>query len=195
MGEAHAVAVIGAGALGRSIALAAALAGNRTILEDLFPGSLRKAEHEFRVSLDQARNAGRVSHTNARAALDRLEYAGSVEEAARQADLVIEAVPEDLESKSEIFILLDKVCRPATILVTSTSTISITRLASVTYRADRCVGIRFTYPLDEITQLQVIRGRETSDDTMIQVLSLASNMSREVVSVAEDLPPAVDIPA
>ena len=93
--------------MGRGIAHAAALGGYRTILEDLLPGTLRKAGSEIRTNLDKAVELGKVSVADAEAAFQRLEYAGSVEEAAREADLVIEAVPEEMESKIEIFTLLD----------------------------------------------------------------------------------------
>src|SRR5437899_1792144 len=124
------IAVIGAGIMGRGIAHAAALGGYRTILEDILPGTLRKAESEIRANLDKAVALGKVSGGDAAAAVQRLEYAGSVEEAAREADLVIEAVPEEMESKIEIFTLLDKICRPTTILASNTSALSITEIAS-----------------------------------------------------------------
>src|SRR5271155_4956165 len=110
--EVETVAVIGAGIMGRGIAHAAAMAGYRTILEDLLPAALRRAENEIRANLDKAVELGRVDAPDAAAAFKRLEYAGSVHEAAREADLVIEVVPEEMESKIEIFTLLDKICRP-----------------------------------------------------------------------------------
>ena len=90
------IAVIGAGIMGRGIAHAAALGGYRTILEDLLPAALRKAETEIRSNLDKAVELNKVTAADADAAFRRLEYAGSVEEAAREADLVIEAVPEEM---------------------------------------------------------------------------------------------------
>src|SRR5215472_749268 len=116
MAEIKTLAVIGAGELGRSIACATARAGYRTILEDVLPASLRRADREIRDFLEQSIDSGKVSHQEGKAALARLEYAGSVEGAARQADLVIEAVPDEMESKLEILTLLDKIARPHTIL-------------------------------------------------------------------------------
>ena len=126
------VAVIGAGIMGRGIAHAAALGGYRTILEDILPSSLRRAGDEIRANLDKAVELGKVSAEEAKDAITRIEYAGAVEEAARAADLVIEAVPEEMESKIEIVTLLDKICRPETILASNTSSLSITEIASVT---------------------------------------------------------------
>ena len=143
MAQVSTIAVIGAGTMGRGIAHVAALGGYRTILEDLLPNALRKAESEIRSNLDKAVELGKVSTSDAEAAFVRLEYAGGVEEAAREADLVIEAVPEEMESKIEIFTLLDKICRPGTILASNTSSLSITEIASVTYRGKKCVGMHF----------------------------------------------------
>ena len=145
MAQVKTIAVIGAGTMGRGIAHAAALGGYRTILEDILPNALRRAESEIRANLDKAIELGKVTAGDADAAFNRLEYAGSVDEAARQADLVIEAVPEEMESKVEIFTLLDKICRPTTVLASNTSSLSLTEIASVTYRAKKIVGIASTF--------------------------------------------------
>ena len=94
MTEVRTIAVIGAGIMGRGIAHVAALGGYRAILEDILPASLRKAETEIRTNLDKAVELGKVAKADADQAFSRLEYASTVEEAAREADLVIEAVPE-----------------------------------------------------------------------------------------------------
>src|SRR5205807_5552647 len=159
--EIKTIAVIGAGIMGRGIAHAAALGGYRTILEDVLPASLRKAESEIRGNLDKAVELGKVKKEDADAAFGRLEYAGSVEEAARAADLVIEAVPEEIESKVEIFTLLDKICRPATIIASNTSSLSITEIASVTYRAKKCLGMHFFNPVHKMKLLEIVRALET----------------------------------
>jgi 3-hydroxybutyryl-CoA dehydrogenase len=179
------VAVIGAGTMGRGIAHVAALGGYRTILEDLIPTSLRKAESEIRINLDKAVELGKVSAADAGAAAMRLEYAGSVEEAAREADLVIEAVPEEMESKIEIFTLLDKICRPDTILASNTSSFSITEIASVTYRAKKCVGMHFFNPVHKMKLLEVVRALETDDDTIARVAEVGKRMGKEVVVIKE----------
>ncbi len=120
MSQVKTIAVIGAGTMGRGIAHAAALGGYRTILEDILPNALRRAESEIRSHLDKAVEIGKVTVMtptprsrawNMRARLTRLRA---------QADLVIEAVPEEIESKIEIFTLLDKICRPTTILASNT---------------------------------------------------------------------------
>ncbi|HXY77973.1 MAG TPA: 3-hydroxyacyl-CoA dehydrogenase NAD-binding domain-containing protein [Candidatus Acidoferrales bacterium] len=185
MAEVRTVAVIGAGIMGRGIAHAAALGGYRIILEDLFPNALRKAETEIRASLDQAVKLGQVNAADAGAAFSRLEYAGSVDEAAREADLVIEAVPDEMESKLEIFIMLDKFCRPATILAANTSALSVTEIASVTYRAKQCVGMRFSNPVHTMKVIEIVRALETDDETLAAVVEVGKRMGKEVVVIQE----------
>jgi 3-hydroxybutyryl-CoA dehydrogenase len=183
--EVKTVAVIGAGIMGRGIAHAAAVGGYRTILEDILPNALRRAETEIRSNLDKAVELGKVTPADADAAFSRLEYASSVEEAARQADLVIEAVPEEMESKIEIFTLLDKVCRPNTILASNTSSLSITEIASVTYRAKKIVGMHFFNPVHKMKLLEIVRALETDDDTLETAVDVGKAMRKEVVVIKE----------
>jgi 3-hydroxybutyryl-CoA dehydrogenase len=185
MAEISTIAVIGAGIMGRGIAHAAALGGYRTILEDILPTALRKAESEIRSNLDKAVELGKVTQAHADDAFGRLEYASSVEQAAREADLVIEAVPEEMESKIEIFTLLDKVCRPATILASNTSSLSVTEIASVTYRAPKCVGMHFFNPVHKIKLLEIVRALETDDETLAAAVEVGRRMGKEVVAIQE----------
>jgi len=185
MSEVKTIAVIGAGIMGRGIAHAAALGGYRTILEDLVPGALRKAETEIRANLDKAVELGKVTAPAADSAFQRLEYAGSVEEAARDADLIIEAVPEEMESKIEIFTLLDKICRPTTMLASNTSSLSVTEIASVTYRAKKCVGMHFFNPVHKMKLLEVVRALETDDETLATAVEVGKRMGKEVVVIKE----------
>ena len=185
MAEVRTIAVIGAGIMGRGIAQAAAMGGYRTILEDILPNALRRAESEIRDNLDKAVTLGKVSAQEATSARERLEYAGSVDEAARQADLVIEAVPEELESKIEIFTILDKVCRPATILASNTSSLSLTEIASVTYRAPKIVGMHFFNPVHKMKLIEVVRALETDEDTLATAVDVGRRMGKEVVVIKE----------
>jgi len=124
----EAIAVIGAGRAGRAFALACARAGFRVALEDVMPEKLRRAQDEYAAVVEQLAGS--------------LRYAMTVEDAVADADLAIDFVPDELESKLEIFSLLDRMAPPRTILCTPTNALSITDLASCTYRAERCVGLR-----------------------------------------------------
>jgi 3-hydroxybutyryl-CoA dehydrogenase len=185
MAQVGTIAVIGAGIMGRGIAHAAALGGYRTILEDILPASLRRAEGEIRSNLEKAVELGKVKKEEADAAFARIEYAGTVEDAARAADLVIEAVPEEMESKIEIFTLLDKVCRPGTIIASNTSSLSITEIASVTYRAPKCLGMHFFNPVHKMKLLEIVRALETDDETLAAAVEVGRRMGKEVVVVKE----------
>ena len=185
IGPVQTIAVIGAGIMGRGIAHAAALGGYRTILEDIVPASLRRAEGEIRSNLDKSVELGKVKKKDADAAYDRIEFAASVEDAARAADLVIEAVPEEIESKVEIFTLLDKICRPGTILATNTSSLSITEIASVTYRPQLCLGMHFFNPVHKMKLLEIVKALETSDATLAAAAEVGRRMGKEVVTVKE----------
>jgi 3-hydroxybutyryl-CoA dehydrogenase len=185
MAKVGTIAVIGAGIMGRGIAHAAALGGYRTILEDILPASLRKAEGEIRTNLEKAVELGKVKKEDADAAFARIEYAGAVEDAARAADLIIEAVPEEMESKIEIFTLLDKVCRPGTIIASNTSSLSITEIASVTYRAPKCLGMHFFNPVHKMKLLEIVRALETDDETLAAAVEVGRRMGKEVVVVKE----------
>ncbi|HXB20358.1 MAG TPA: 3-hydroxyacyl-CoA dehydrogenase NAD-binding domain-containing protein [Candidatus Solibacter sp.] len=179
------VAVIGAGVMGWGIAHAAALAGYRTILEDIVPASLRKAKTEIRAHLNKAVEQRRIEGPEADVVFSRIEYVSTVEEAARQADLVIEAVPDEMESKIEIFTLLDKVCKPGTILASNTACMSVTEMASVTYRASQCLGMRFFNPVESMKQLEVVRALETDEATIAACIEVGRRMGKEVVIVEE----------
>ena len=179
------IAVIGAGVTGRSIAHAAALGGFRVILEDILPSSLRRAESEIRLTLEEQVAAGQVSPAQAAQALAGIEYAGEVEEAVRASDLVIEAVPEEMESKLEIFMLFDKVSRPDTVFVSNSSSLSITELASATYRPAQCVGMHFTTPVHHMKLLEVVPGLETDAATLATAVAVGRRICKEVVVIRE----------
>lgn len=185
MAEIRTIAVIGAGSRGRNIAQIFALGGFRTILEDILPASLRRAEDEIRSAFQSAIEAGELTRSEADAALARINYASSIEQAAREADLVIEAVPEELESKIEIFTLLDKIARPATILAASSDSFSINELASVTYRRKKILGMIFSALPDGQQVLGLLPGRETGDGAIAVCLEVGRQIKRQVLVVKE----------
>ncbi len=122
------VAILGAGPLGRWLALSAARAGFRVLLEDVMPANLHHA-HEL------------LCQQLGRAALPNVAFVSTIEDAVREADLVIDCVPDELESKLEILWLLDRMAPPHTVLATPTTRLSIADLANCTYRPDRCIAI------------------------------------------------------
>jgi 3-hydroxybutyryl-CoA dehydrogenase len=145
--EIRRVAIIGAGVAGRSFALACAGAGFHVVLEDVMPANLRKAEAEFAdyADLSQRGTAG------------RLELALTVEEAVRHADVAVDFVPDELESKLEIFSMIDRMAPPKTILCTPSYALSITDLASCVYRPERCVAVRGTLFRGDAVEVPIAR--------------------------------------
>ncbi len=125
------VAVIGAGPAGRAFALRCAAAGLEVVLEDVMPSNLRRAQDDY----------AELGGPPASVPLS-IRYALTVEDAVRSADLAIDFVPDELESKLEIFSLLDRMAPPHTVLCTPTDALSVTDLASCTYRPALCVGLR-----------------------------------------------------
>lgn len=162
------VAIIGAGALGRDLAYLAASSGGRVILEDLIPSALRKAQQIYNSALDPKPFAGLI------------EYSSSLEDAAREADLIIETVPDELESKIEIFVLLDRICRPGAILASTTSLVPISDLAAVTYRPENCAGLRFPTPIQHANQLDILAAPQTAQDTLALLTAWARKLFAQV---------------
>jgi 3-hydroxybutyryl-CoA dehydrogenase len=185
MPEVRTIAVIGAGIMGRGIAHVAALGGYRTILEDILPAALRRAEDEIRGNLGKAVEIGKVKKDEADAAIDRLEFATSLEDAARQADMVIEAVPEEFDSKEEIFRLLDRICRPGTVLASNTSSLSVTEIAGVTERPEHVVGMHFFNPVHKMKLIEIIRAAKTDDATLNAAVDVGRRMGKETVVINE----------
>jgi 3-hydroxybutyryl-CoA dehydrogenase len=183
--EVKTIAVIGAGTMGRGIAYAAAYGGYRTILEDITQSMLDQGLGYIRTSLNEGVERGKVTPEQRDRAVAQLGSAHSVEEACREADLVIEAVPEDMEVKLEIFTLLDKFAKPGAIFASNTSSLSITEMATITYRPDKCVGLHFFNPVPKMKLLEVVRGLETSDDTIATCREAGARMGKEVVVVRE----------
>lgn len=179
------IAVIGAGTMGRGIAYAAAVGGYRTILEDVSPEMLRQAQDWIRGALDEGVARGKLTSADAGAAFARIETAGSVEDACRAAQLTIEAVPEDMELKLEIFTLLDKFAPPGAIFATNTSSLSVTEMAAITFRPEKCVGMHFFNPVPKMKLLEIVRALETSEQTIADCREVGRRMGKQVVVVRE----------
>ncbi len=185
MREIRTIAVIGAGAAGRNIAETTILGGFRTILEDILPASLRRAEGEIRDRLRGVVQGGSIAKEDAETAMTRLEFATSLEEAAREADMVIEAVPDEFDSKEEIFRLLDRICRPGTLLVASSFSLRVSEIAAITERPTDIVGMRFRHPDRSRASIEVVPGVNTSEESIQAALAAARQMTPDPVLLPE----------
>jgi 3-hydroxybutyryl-CoA dehydrogenase len=179
------IGVIGARAAGRAIAYAAAVAGYRTVLEDVSPEMLEQGMDYVRQSLQAAVERGELTQQLHGNALANISIMRSVEAACREADLLIEACPEELELKLEIFTLFDRFAKPDAILASNSSTVSISDLAAITFRAENCVGLQFVNPYQKVGLVNIIRSQETSDATVIACKEVARRMGKEAIVMSE----------
>jgi 3-hydroxybutyryl-CoA dehydrogenase len=179
------VAVLGAGIMGRGIAYVSALAGFETRLQDAAPRALEQARAEIDGLLEKGAAAGKLTAEAARAARGCLSAVATCEQAATGADLVIEAVPERIDLKIELFHQLDRLTPPHAILASNTSSLSITEMAAATRRPGQVVGMHFFNPVHRMRLLEVVRALETADDVIATAISAGERMGKECVVVRE----------
>jgi 3-hydroxybutyryl-CoA dehydrogenase len=177
------IAVIGTGTMGRGIAYLAALAGYDTVIHDADAAALEVARAAIGSTLKKGVEREKVSESDARAALERVQLAADLEEAARQADLIIEAVPEELDLKQNVLSQADLFCGEETILASNTSSIPISTLAGSVERRDRFVGMHFFNPPHVMKLIEIVRGERTSDDTVAAVRAVAEAMGKQPIVV------------
>lgn len=179
------IGVIGAGVMGRGIAYAAGLGGYRTVLEDISPQVREEAMADIRETLAEGVALGTVTAEQRDAALRNLTTASSAEAACREADLLIEAVPEEMEMKLEIFTIFDKFTKPHAILASSTSSLSVTEMAAITLHPEKCIGMHFFNPVPKMKLLEIVGALETSGATLAACVEVGRRMGKEVVVVRE----------
>jgi 3-hydroxybutyryl-CoA dehydrogenase len=172
--EIQTIAVIGAGDQGRKIALAALLAGYRTILEDVSESRLERAAAWMA-------NGGNVGAE----ARSRLVLASKIEEAVREADLIVEAVAEEMEMKIEMFTIFDKFAKPDVIFASSSLSLSIAELAAVTFCPERCIGLRFLARAGKEDALELVCTPQTSQETVARCREVGRRMGKGVIVMAE----------
>jgi len=179
------VAVLGAGIMGRGIAYVAALGGFATRLQDPDAQQLERGAADITAILEKGVAAGKVEGPTAIAARERLAPVRSLAEAVSQADLVIEAAPEQIDLKVRLFAELDRLAPPHAILASNTSSLSITEMAAVTKRAPQVVGMHFFNPVHRMKLLELVRALETSDATLGAAHAVGLAMGKECVTVRE----------
>ncbi len=164
------IAVIGAGPLGRSFAFLCARKGFRVVLEDVLPSNQRRAQAALEQLLAEETLAG------------SLAFATSVEDAVREADIVIDFVPDELESKLEILSLVDRMAPPKTMICTPSEALSITDIASCTYRAEGCTAVRVgdgAANLAEAASIRILRSPMTSQETISLVTAMFAALGKQ----------------
>jgi len=180
------VLVVGAGLMGGGIAQVAAAAGYRVTLRDVSQQTLDKAMSNIAWSLGKFVEKGQFAAEARESALGRLSPTLALD-AAAEADFAVEAVFEDKALKQEVFRELDRLCPPRAILASNTSAIPITELARVTERPDRVVGAHFFSPVPLMPLCELVRGLETSDETLAAAKAFVESLGKETITVKRDV--------
>jgi len=183
--EINKIAVIGAGQMGRGIAHVAALGGYNVVLRSLTKETLAKAVAEITKNLKAGVQRGKITQDAAQSALARIHTTTNLETAGREAQFVIEAIPEDIKIRWEVFKKLDEICPAETILATNTSSLSITEIFSVTNRTDRTIGMHFFIPAHIMRLVEIVKGLETSEKTAAITKEVGERMGKETVTINE----------
>jgi 3-hydroxybutyryl-CoA dehydrogenase len=170
--------------MGRGIALASARAGYETRVIEPSARSIESARTELSKIMDRAREKGEVSATDSDQSLHRITWS-EAPDAAKGSDLVIEAVPESVSLKAEIYAQLAPIIPREAILATNTSGLSITELAATSDRATRFVGMHFFNPVHRMRLVELVRGLETGDEALAACETVAKAMGKETVVVRE----------
>ncbi|MHB8611532.1 MAG: 3-hydroxyacyl-CoA dehydrogenase family protein [Candidatus Dormibacteraceae bacterium] len=181
------LAVIGAGSMGAQIAQQAALFGVDVFLHDKSSEQLEKARRSNRGYLMRRVEKGKLAADEAEKALIGVHESTDLSEAVSRADFIIEAVFEDLGLKRSIFAELDRVAPPTAVLASNSSTMGISKIADVTSRPARCVNMHFFYPVLVMDLVEVVRGPQTSDETVARAMSAAREIGRTPVLINKEI--------
>src|ERR1700731_730284 len=179
------IAVIGAGTMGRGIAYAAAFGGYTTVLEDISPQMLEESTRWITKSFEEGVARGKVDAKIRDRASALVSTASSVQDAIRDADLIIEAVPEEMEMKMELFTIFDKFAKPQAIFASNTSSLSISDMSDLTVSRERCIGMHFFNPVPKMKLIELVKTPLTSQNTVDVCTEVGRRMGKEVVLVAE----------
>ena len=177
------ISVLGSGTMGNGIAHALAIAGYRVNLIDISQENLAKGMNSIAKNLDRQVSKSLITEELKISALNHIQTYTDTQSGVLNSDLVIEAVTENLEIKLEIFKNLDLFCKPEAILASNTSSISIGKIASVTKRANKIIGMHFMNPVPLMKLVEVIRGYSTSDEVTKTIMQLAHSLNKIPVEV------------
>jgi 3-hydroxybutyryl-CoA dehydrogenase len=181
------IGVVGAGTMGSGIANLAALSGFNVILVDLEERVLQKALSRMESFMDKSIAKGKITPEQKHEAMEKVRGSTDLREM-KHADVIIEAVIENMDVKKEVFSKLDQIAPEHAILATNTSSMSITEIASATNRPNQVVGMHFFNPPQLMKLVEVVRGYKTSDETVEQAKELARKLKKEPVEVKKDSP-------
>ena len=179
--------VIGAGTMGRGIAHVGAVAGYEVSVFDVNAEQVEAALASIRKNLQKGVDRGKIDAASAEAAAGRLHAAADMEAAGAEADVVVEAVYENLDLKQELVRKLDAVMKPEALLGSNTSSLSLTQIASAAQRPERVIGMHFFNPVHIMKLLEIVRAEQTSDETLERTVALSERLGKTAI-VVRDVP-------
>jgi len=179
------VAVLGAGTMGSGIGYVCAEAGYETTLYDMSAKALAQAQTYHESLMKRALDKGRLTPAAAEALCARMIYAADLADALRHAELVIEAIPEDLQLKQDLFRLAESLVQPDTILGSNTSSLPVTGIAKAVKQRDRVIGIHFFNPAPVMKLVEVIKGLDTGPTVVDRVVEFVQSLGKEAVVVGD----------
>lgn len=171
--------------MGKGIAYACAVAGYQVVLNDVDEAILHNARQAVERLLDSSVQGGFLTLTASETTKRNLSYEADLRKAAAEADIVIEAVLEDIQLKIGVFRQLDQICKPETILATNTSTMSPTEIGAQTSRPDKVLAMHFFNPVHKMKLIEIVRGLETTDETVAAVKTAALSLGKKPIEVNE----------
>lgn len=177
------VSIIGAGTMGNGIAHVFAMNGFKTTVIDVSEKALEKAQQTISKNMDRLIAKGATTELKRAETLNNLSFETSIENGVKNSDLVVEAATENTELKLKIFTQLDSICKPETILASNTSSISITKIAAATKRAEKVIGMHFMNPVPVMKLVEIIRGYATDNSTTDTIMTLSNQLSKVPVEV------------
>lgn len=178
------VSVIGAGLMGNGIAQTCAQSGYEVVNIDTFPDAIDKARGTLEKLFSKKVAKGSMTQNQVEEILARIRYS-NVYDDVKGSDIIVEAVPEKIEIKKQVFADLDRCAEPKTIILTNTSGLSISEIASATNRPNKIMGVHFFYPAPVMKLVELIRGLATDDDTYQIVKAFALSLNKTVVDAPE----------
>jgi len=186
--EIQKIAVLGSGLMGHGIAQVAAQTAKYEVhMRDIKQEFLDNGMRMIKDSLQRFLRKGEITETEINEVLGRIHPTLDMKEAVADADLIIEAVPENLEIKKNVLVEADKLAKPEALIVSNTSSISITELASATHRPEKFAGMHFFNPPQLMKLIEIIRGAKTSDETLNIIVEVSKRMGKEPVVVKKDV--------
>ena len=188
MVEVHKIAVIGSGAMGRQIGMAAAVAGYDAVVQDISAEAVEAAEQDMRTWAAGRVAKGRMSQEDVDAALGRLRFTTDQADAVGDADLVIEAATERLDIKRQVFTQIDELAPEHAILATNSSTYGSSSVADATNRPEKVCNMHFFNPALVMKAVEVVRHEKTSDDTVDSVIAVIEKMGKHPVVLNAEIP-------